>query len=255
MIPVRDENPSSTRPVVTPVLIALNVVVFLIEWLFVQMQGPRVIHAYGLVPARFLSDPVGEVWTVFSSMFMHGGWEHLGGNMLLPLHLRRQRRRCSGQETIHRILLSGRASWLPLPQMLVNPESTIPMVGASGAIAGILAAYLVLYPRAPIHVLNPILPLWFILGVFFVLPAWVVVGEWFLWNLLRGVGSLGAASMGGVAFFAHIGGFVAGLVAIKPMLHGKTPKRRAQWRQFRQAPRVRMPPNSTGPHRDPWFPG
>ncbi len=254
MIPVRDENPSSTRPVVTPVLIALNVVVFLIEWLFVRTQGPQVIHAYGLVPARFLSDPVGEVWTVFSSMFMHGGWEHLGGNMLFLYIFGDNVEDALGKKRfIGFYFLAGLVA--AAAQMMVNPESTIPMVGASGAIAGILAAYLVLYPRAPIHVLNPILPLWFILGVFFVLPAWVVVGEWFVWNLLRGVGSLGAASMGGVAFFAHIGGFMAGLVAIKPMLQGKTPKRRAQWRQFRQAPRVRMPPNSTGPHRDPWFPG
>lgn len=253
MIPVRDENPSSTRPVVTTALIVANVVAFLFEWSIVGSEGPQFVVDHGLVPLRFLADPVAEAPTLISSMFLHGGWEHLGGNMLFLYIFGDNVEDALGKKRfVLFYLLSGLVA--AAAQMAINPASAVPMVGASGAIAGILAAYLVLYPRAPIHVLNPILPLWFILGVFFVLPAWLVVGEWFVWNLLRGLGSLSAPGMGGVAFFAHLGGFVAGLISIKPLLHGRDPRPKAPWTQFRPRSRIGTPRDSKGTFRDPWYP-
>ncbi|MEZ4223040.1 MAG: rhomboid family intramembrane serine protease [Polyangiaceae bacterium] len=254
MIPIRDENPSSTRPVVTMALIVANVVAFLLELLALGPVGPGLIQSFGVVPARLLSDPVGESWTVFTSMFMHGGWEHLGGNMLFLYIFGDNVEDALGHKRfLGFYLLSGLAA--AAAQVFVSPDSMVPMVGASGAIAGVLGAYLVLYPRAPIHVLNPIPPLWLLLGFFFVLPAWIVVGEWFVWNMLHGVGSLASPGMGGVAFFAHIGGFVVGLLAIKPMLLGRGQRTRATWKRFRPPPRVRPPRGDTGTFRDPWFPG
>jgi membrane associated rhomboid family serine protease len=254
VIPVRDENPSSARPVVTNVLIVLNVVAFLLEWVLVQSQGPQVVFDHGLVPVRFLADPIAEAPTIVSSMFLHGGFEHLGGNMLFLYIFGDNVEDALGKRRfVFFYFLSGIVA--AAAQMAINPGSSVPMVGASGAIAGILAAYLVLYPRAPIHVLNPILPLWLVFGVFFVLPAWVVVGEWFVWNLFHGVGSLSAPGMGGVAFFAHLGGFVAGLVSIKPLLAGRVRKPRAPWTQFRPQQRLDSRKDATGPFRDPWYPG
>jgi membrane associated rhomboid family serine protease len=110
------------------------------------------------------------------------------------------------------------------------------MVGASGAIAGVLGAYLVLYPKAPVTVLNPP-PLGFFLGFFIVLPAWLVVGMWFLFNLLSGVGSLGRVENGGIAFFAHIGGFVAGLLLVRPFHAGRPRVELDRWQGWRPPPR------------------
>ncbi|HMJ15401.1 MAG TPA: rhomboid family intramembrane serine protease, partial [Polyangiaceae bacterium] len=124
-------------------------------------------------------------------------------------------------------------------QILIDPTSPVPMVGASGAIAGVLGAYLVLYPRAPVTVLNPIFPLWFVFGLFLVFPAWLVVGEWFVWNLLVGFGSIASAQgQGGVAFFAHIGGFIAGLLLIRPTMRGRSKADGRTWEGWRPPPRL-----------------
>jgi membrane associated rhomboid family serine protease len=132
-------------------------------------------------------------------------------------------------------LVSGFAA--AAAQMFVDPSSTIPMVGASGAIAGVLGGYMVLFPRAPITVLNPVFPLWFLLGPLLVFPAWLVVGEWFVMNFFMGTGSLGLSSQGGVAFFAHIGGFLAGLLLVKPMRQIPTSAARRAWEGWRPPPR------------------
>ena len=114
-------------------------------------------------------------------------------------------------------------------QVAVNPASPVPMVGASGAIAGVLGAYMVLFPKAPIRVVNPFFPLWFLIGPIVLLPAWIVVGEWFLGNLFGGFFSLGGERGGGVAFFAHIGGFVAGLLLIRPTMSGRHRADAVKW--------------------------
>ena len=118
-----------------------------------------------------------------------------------------------------------------LAQVLVGPESSIPMVGASGAIAGVLAAYLVLYPTAPILVIFPFFPLWP-----FYFPAWLVAAQWFLLNLLGGFSSLGDEPQGGVAFFAHIGGFLAGLMLVRPAMKDRRRRASTRWQGWRLPP-------------------
>jgi membrane associated rhomboid family serine protease len=254
MIPIRDDNPSRTTPVVNYLLMGANVLVWLFEWTLLQGGAGWVIPGYGLVPARFLADPPGELFTVFTSMFMHGGWEHLLGNMLFLYIFGDNVEDAIGHgRYLAFYLLGGVAA--ATAQIAIGPTSMVPMVGASGAIAAVLGAYLVLFPRAPVIVINPIFPLWFVFGALLVFPAWLVVGEWFVWNLLSGVSSLGAGSGGGVAFFAHLGGFVLGLLAIRPALIGRDalePTRR--WHGWRPPPHTRLRAGhyDGGPRRDPW---
>jgi len=253
MIPVRDQNPRRSFPVVTLALIAANVAAWLVEWTLLRAGGSWVISGYGLVPARLLSDPLADSVTLLTSMFMHGGWEHLFGNMLFLWVFGDNIEDALGRG---RFLAFYFAAGLAAAaaQVAVDPTSVVPMVGASGAIAGVLGGYLVLFPRAPIVVLNPIFPLWFFFGVFLVFPAWFVVGEWFAWNLLRGVASLSRGSSGGVAFFAHLGGFVLGLLAIRPFMLGRERGSRRSWQGFRSPPRERLRAGEYrgGPRRDPW---
>ncbi len=240
MIPIRDSNPRRTVPWVNYLLLLGNVAVFLWQWSSEAAGNTWLTAAYGLVPARWLADLPGESFTVFTSMFMHGGWQHLAGNMLFLYIFGDNIEDAVGHgRYLGLYLLCGLGA--ALAQVAVGPTSHIPMVGASGAIAGVLGAYLVLYPRAPITVLNPILPLWFLLGLFWVFPAWLVVGEWFLWNLVQGFGSLGSATEGGVAFFAHIGGFVVGLLTIRLALSGRQRVQFQRWDGWR-SPRHRAAP-------------
>src|SRR5262249_32875437 len=132
-------------------------------------------------------------------------------------------------------LLSGIAA--AGAQLATGIGSPVAMVGASGAISGVLGAYIVLYPRAPILVINSIPLLWFIYGFFLSFPAWLVIGFWFLGNLLSGVSSLGAAVTGGVAFFAHIGGFLAGLLLVRPLLGARAKRESYQWSGWRPPPK------------------
>jgi membrane associated rhomboid family serine protease len=129
------------------------------------------------------------------------------------------------------------------------------MVGASGAIAGVLAAYATLYPRAPVTVINPIFLLWFFFGIFLELPAWVVIGEFFLVNLYNGFGAVGREASTGVAFFAHLGGFVAGLILVRLFLDEPRGRDHDRWEGFRPPTRRQPPPGYYSPppppHR-PW---
>lgn len=216
MIPIRDENPTRRVPVVNYALLGLNIVTWLWQILADASGGAWLTAAYGLVPRRFLDDPGGEAFTIFMSMFMHGGWAHVGGNMLFLYVFGDNVEDALGRwRYLAFYLASGLAA--AAAQIFVDPSSTVPMVGASGAIAGVLGGYMVLYPRAPIVVLNPVFPLWFLLGPFLVFPAWLVMGEWFVMNFLMGTSSLAHIAQSGVAVFAHLGGFVAGLLLVKPM--------------------------------------
>lgn len=233
MIPLYDNNPTRSPAVVTVVLIAANVAVFLTQ-LVLQWGGAAwVIPAYGLVPTRVAQDPTGEAFTVLTSMFMHGGWGHLGWNMLFLHVFGDNVEDALGHARYLGFYLLGGIGAAAC-QFFVNPASTIPMVGASGAIAAVLGGYVVLHPRAPVAVVNPILPLWLLMGPLIALPAWFVVGEWFFVNLIGGLGMLGR-SEGGVAFFAHIGGFVVGLLAIRPLRSGRPPQAPGRWSGW-QAP-------------------
>lgn len=244
MIPIRDENPTQSVPWVNYLLIAINAAVWLWEVASEHAGTTWLSAAYGLVPRRMLADVPGEAFTVLSSMFMHGSWAHIGGNMLFLYIFGDNVEDALGHRRyVVFYLVSGIAA--AIAQVAIAPSSTVPMIGASGAIAGVLGGYMVLYPRAPITVINPFFPLWLLFGPFFIFPAWLVMGEWFLWNLLPGVASIGGDG-GGVAFFAHIGGFVAGLLLVRPFAQ-QVNQMRPAWSGWRP------PPNSGG--RGTWGSG
>jgi membrane associated rhomboid family serine protease len=237
MLPIGDRNPTRTTPLVNYALIALNVAVFLFQYVVTLRGGEAwLVPGYGLVPARLSNDPPGEAFTVFTSMFMHGGVGHLAGNMLFLYIFGDNVEDSVGHARyLGFYLLSGIGA--ALAQIGVDPSSSVPMVGASGAIAGVLGGYMVLHPSAPITILVPP-PLLFFIGFFIELPAWIVAGGWFAWQVMSGVGSLGALGSGGVAFFAHVGGFVAGLVFVRPFLAGRERIEQDRWSGWRPPERV-----------------
>lgn len=246
MIPIRDRLPKRRLPVVNYLLLTANVLFFLFErFALEQGASPRdLLQAYGLVPAELVAAPAQNAVTVFTSMFMHDptGWLHLGGNMLFLWVFGDNVEDAMGRgRYLAFYLLAGVAA--AAAQVAVDPLSRVPMVGASGAIAGVLAAYVSLYPRSAITVVNPILPLWLFFGVVLELPAWVVILEFFLVNLWSGLSSAAqaAGSQGGVAFFAHLGGFVAGLFLVRLFVHGP-PRRHDRWSSFRPPERPVEPP-------------
>ena len=202
MFPVGDDNSQRrTTPVVTFVLIGLNVLVFLAE----LSGGDQFITTWAFVPARFSEDPGANAVTLFSAMFMHGGWLHLFGNMLfLWIFGDNVEDRFGHGKFLIFYLLAGLAA--TFAQYWVSPESGIPNVGASGAIAGVLGAYILLFPQSRVNVL---------LGRQIVaMPAFAVLGMWIVLQLVSGVGTIAATdeSAGGIAYMAHIGGFVSGLL-------------------------------------------
>ena len=209
MFPIRDHNPSGRTPYVTRWLIGLNVVIFASYWfgLGSDMAVARFFMEWGLVPARIA---FGEgYWTFLTSMFLHGGWLHLLGNMLF-LHVFGDNLEDRMGHGRFLLFYLGAGIAAALAQMLADPASTAPMVGASGAIAGVLGGYLLLYPRARVDVV-------FIFIVFFKvfpIPAWITLGVWFALQLFSG--ATVPTDTGGVAYWAHVGGFVAGLVLALP---------------------------------------
>ena len=258
MLPIRDRLPTRRAPIVNYLLIALNVLAFMGERAVIAVGVPpqRLLLAWGLVPAHLVASPVDAGVTVLSSMFMHdpSGWLHIGGNMLFLWIFGDNVEDALGHARyLGFYLLAGLAA--AAAQVLVDPSATMPMVGASGAIAGVLAAYGSLYPRAPITVLNPVPLLWLFFGLFFELPAWVVILEFFLVNLWNGLGAATSASSGGVAFFAHLGGFVAGLFLVRLLLPSQPRRDHDRWVGFRSQPRRPAAPDHGNrtelPHR-PW---
>jgi membrane associated rhomboid family serine protease len=208
MIPIRDINPTRRFPFVTIVIIALNTLVFLYEFLLPAKSLDVLLATWGLVPYRLMALNLSAILTIFTSMFLHGGVMHLVGNMLyLWIFGDNIEAAMGGFRFIVFYLLCGMGA--ALGQVLVEPASRIPMVGASGAISGVLGAYLLLYPHAEVETLL-------LVGYFarlVRLPALVVLGLWIVLQLFSGFLSLGAAATG-VAFFAHIGGFVTGIVLV-----------------------------------------
>ncbi|HEY0322777.1 MAG TPA: rhomboid family intramembrane serine protease [Pyrinomonadaceae bacterium] len=201
MFPIGDNNSDRrTVPVVTYALILLNVLVFLLE----LTAGEPFIVQWSVVPRRLLANPASDFPTLFSSMFMHAGWLHLGGNMLYLWIFGDNVEDALGHvKYLVFYVICGLAA--DFAQILVGPNSNIPNLGASGAIAGVLAAYLVLFPRGQVRVLmgRGIIPM----------PALIVIGLWIVLQFVSGIGSItSTADTGGVAYMAHIGGFLAGLV-------------------------------------------
>jgi membrane associated rhomboid family serine protease len=204
MFPIGDDDSARrSLPVVTYALIALNVLFFLLE----LNGGESFIRQWAFIPRRFGENPAGDVPTIFSAMFMHGGWLHLGGNMLfLWIFGDNVEDEFGPAKFLIFYLVCGIAA--TFAQYFVMPQSSIPNVGASGAIAGVLGGYLLLFPHARVRVLmgNQIVAL----------PALMVLGLWIVLQVFSGVGSVAQTSQtqdtGGVAYMAHVGSFVAGFV-------------------------------------------
>ena len=214
MIPVRDTAPSQNYPVVTLSLIGVNVVVYLLE----MAQGPALnqfLHLYGLVPARYTVERIAAYYTLpqqlfafLSFMFLHGGFWHLLGNMWsLYIFGDNVEDHMGPVRYLAFYLLCGLASGLS--HMFLNWHSTVATIGASGAIAGVMGAYFLLHPRARILTLIPILFIpWFV-----EIPAFIFLGFWFVLQFINAAGS--QADSGGVAWWAHIGGFICGMLLLK----------------------------------------
>jgi membrane associated rhomboid family serine protease len=218
MIPLRDVIPSRSTPFVTIAIIVANAAVFAYQ-LSLGDAGQAFIFRYGLVPVEF------SFVTVGTSMFLHGGLLHFGGNMLyLWIFGDNVEDRMGPGRFLAFYVLCGAAA--ALAQTWMSPSSPIPMVGASGAIAGVMGAYFVMYPRSRIVTLIPI----FIFIQLVEVPAVVFLGLWFLLQFVSGLGTaLGpeAGITGGIAFWAHVAGFVAGLVAVHAF---RRPERqRVEW--------------------------
>ena len=200
--PYKDDNPRVLFPFVTYGIIGLNIFVFWAQ--FFVYGNERLISTFAFVPYEF------KLFTLFTSMFMHGGLMHIIGNMWFLYIF---------GDNVESIL--GHVRFLlfylfcgigaAVAQFLIQPDSTTPMVGASGAIAGVLGAYMIKFPKARVHVLAVI----FIFITTIVVPAQLVLGLWFLMQLSGGLGSLGFDTTGGIAWFAHIGGFIVGISTLR----------------------------------------
>ena len=218
MLPLQDDQPRYSTPYVTYFLIALNLLIYFFEATLDPRALASFVSQFAVVPARLMSYLSGSpryplvavVLPFFTSMFLHAGWMHVLGNMwFLHIFGDNVEDYLGHFKYLVFYLLCGVIAMLA--QVVASPYSRVPSLGASGAIAGVLGAYFLLYPRA--RVLT-----WFFVFVVH-LPAWIVLGEWFVLNFFGGAESLATARMGrdvgGVAFWAHVGGFVAGFLLIK----------------------------------------
>ncbi len=219
MIPLRDINPSRSTPIVTLALIALNTMIFFYQLSLDRTSQTALLYGLGFVPARLpmilrspemsFLDALLPLWT---SMFLHGGFLHLLGNMwFLWVFGDNVEDRLGHLRFLGFYLLCGTGAGLA--HALVELSSTVPTVGASGAVSGVLGAYFVLFPRSRVITLVPLLFVFFTVR----LPAMVVLGYWFLIQFFSGLGTLGGEPTTGVAWWAHIGGFVFGVVLLRMM--------------------------------------
>lgn len=229
MFPLKDDNPSASAPLVTVALIVLNALVFVYQ-ISLEVggaEGARAAQAFveefGLVPCRLTgacrvgSEVPAPILTIFTSMFMHGGLFHIGGNMLYLWIFGDNIEDAMGH--VRFVIFYVACGIIAVfSHAVTDPSSTVPMVGASGAISGVLGAYLLLFPRAQVLVLIP-------LGLYtrtMYVPAAFVLGLWFVMQVLSGGMSIGRSG-GGVAFFAHVGGFLAGMALIGLFKHPDVP--------------------------------
>ncbi len=211
MMPIRDLNPTRRFPIITYGLIGINVVIFLIQLTMPEQQLQQVYLNQAVVPAQASANPFSleTILDVIRSMFFHGGWEHILGNMLyLYLFGDNIEDRLGG--ILYLVLYFGGGFFAAAAQILIEPSSPIPLIGASGAIAAVLGSYLVMFPNVRVQGIMPLGRV----STLQEMPAIAVLGLWFVLQLVSGFGSLGAQAEygGGVAFFAHIGGFVFGAI-------------------------------------------
>ena len=224
MIPLRDQIPTRHVPVINYLLIAANILVFVLLWL-AGSQQESLVYQFALIPANITTGlNLGDIADIFTGMFMHAGLAHLGGNMLYLWIFGDNVEDSMGSGKYLSFYLVGGVV-ASLTHILTNPGSQIPTVGSSGAIAAVLGAYLVLYPQS--RVLT-IIPLGFFLRMTLV-PASIVLGLWFVLQLFSGFLSLGGPDVGGVAFWAHIGGFLSGVVMAKLLANRRRPEYVPRW--------------------------
>lgn len=211
MMPLRDLNPTRRFPILTYGLIAINAVVFLIQLTMPEQQLQQVFIDQAVVPASASAAPFAleTILDVVRSMFFHGGWEHIIGNMLY-LYLFGDNIEDRLGEILFLVLYFGGGFVAAFAQVIIDPSSPIPLIGASGAIAAVLGSYLVMFPGVKVQGIVALGRI----GSMQEMPAWIVLGLWFVLQLVSGFGSLGTDAQygGGVAFFAHIGGFVFGVI-------------------------------------------
>lgn len=217
MFPIKDDQPRYSTPYVNTFLIVLNILIFFYQWTLGPRAGDAFARIYGEVPSHLAAFLAGSprytlpdvILPFFTSMFLHGSWMHVLGNMWFLYIFGDNIEDYLGHfKYLIFYLLCGLIAMAT--QVAINPNSSVPTVGASGAIAGVLGAYFLLYPRA--RVLT-----WFFVFVLY-LPAWIVLGEWIVIQFLNGTATLSMThgrDVGGVAFWAHVGGFLAGMVLIK----------------------------------------
>jgi membrane associated rhomboid family serine protease len=218
MFPIKDDQPSYSTPYVTWFLIALNILIFVFQSMLDRRSGELFAREFGMVPAHLAAFVAGSpqyplgaiVIPFFTSMFLHASWMHVLGNMWFLYIFGDNIEDYLGHfKYLVFYLLSG--LFAMATQVAIYSHSNVPTVGASGAIAGVLGAYFILYPRA--RVLT-----WFFVFIFYI-PAWVMLGYWFVLQFFAGAATLSTAQagrdVGGVAVWAHVGGFVAGMVMIK----------------------------------------
>jgi membrane associated rhomboid family serine protease len=227
VLPLRDRNPSPTTPYVVYGLIALNAAAFLFELGLEQEALRDFVQRFGLVPQRATAALRGEAGMLgallvpaITSMFLHGGWTHLLGNMWF-LHIFGDNVEDRLGHGLFVAFYLACGLFASASQYVLDPDSTVPIVGASGAIAGVLGAYAVRWPHARVLTLVPL----FVIFTFIELPALIVLGMWFLLQFLQGAASIGVQFTHGVAYWAHVGGFVAGAALIYPLM-AVTPHRK-----------------------------
>tara|TARA_B100000427_G_C15514206_1_gene597514 strand:+ start:1289 stop:1939 length:651 start_codon:yes stop_codon:yes gene_type:complete len=209
--PYKDDNPRVLFPYVTYTLISINIIIFLfMSYLSFNDSNQNLIKILGFIPNSF------SLFSVFSSMFIHGGIIHVFSNMWFLYIFGDNIESILGHRKflLFYIICGCGAAFT---QYAINPSSTIPMIGASGAIAGVLGAYMIRFPKAKVHVLAII----FIFITTFIVPAQIVLGLWFFIQLSSGLNSLGIDTNGGVAWFAHIGGFISGIGSINYFQNNK----------------------------------
>jgi membrane associated rhomboid family serine protease len=208
VFPIGDENAStSIKPYVNWAIVGICVVVFLYEMVLPPAQLDRFILQWGAIPAEI--SRFRDLYTVISSMFLHGGWAHIIGNMVFLLVFGDNIEDAMGHLSylLFYLLCGIAAAFL---QIVLDVSSTIPMIGASGAISGVMGAYIALFPQGKVRALV----FFGYFGQVVLVPAWVMIGLWFVLQLFSGFASLGASGEGGVAFWAHVGGFIAGAVLV-----------------------------------------
>ncbi len=231
MFPIKDTIPSREFPIVTWALIIINSLVFLFETTLSKEQLEALFYYFGVVPARYSHPewavvfglPIDNYWPFITNMFLHGGWTHIISNMwTLYLFGDNVEDRMGHLRFLVFYLLCGIAA--SITHFVFNIHSTVPALGASGAIAGVMGAYFILFPHSRVITLVPI----FFLPYFIEIPAFVYLGVWFITQLFSGTFSLASASTGGgIAWWAHIGGFVVGILLL-PIFK----KKQDQYRPF-----------------------